>query len=261
MSRSLPETNPSDAARPPLRRWWPLAGRDPVRTLFLQSGKTWSYERGSEQARCFEPAGDWLSAHADGNVRLVLSGALTCQMVVSDPLLPSESSEALLEWARHQFVHYHGPAAQRWTLSTWADGPRRCASAAHGIDLDALERAASAHGVRVRAAQPWWAVALQSATREAPTLALAERAELWLVEGTQVTRVVCGQGRVLQIDQHWLERADVRALADLMRGCGSACQASWVLGYGLADSGDEALGVRRLGTLSGERPAARWLGV
>lgn len=260
MSRSLLESKASETGPSPLRRWLRVAGREPVRTVFLQSARAWSYERGRELAQCFEPAGEWLAAHAGGNVRLVLSGALTHQLVVSDPMLPIESSEALLEWARHQFVHYHGPAAQQWTLSSWADGQRRCASAAHGIDLDSLVRQAVAHDVRVRAAQPWWAVALQAATHAAPTLALAERAELWLVEGRQVTRVVCGQGRVLQIDQHWLARADSLALAGLMRECGPLCQSSWVLGYGLVDSDENALGVRCLGLLSGEHPAARWLG-
>lgn len=260
MSRSLLEAKVPEAAPSPLRRWLRVAGRDPVRTLFLQPGKAWSYERGSERAQCFQPADAWLEAHSGGNVRLVLSGALTHQLVVSDPMLPIESTEALLEWARHQFVHYHGQAARQWTLSSWTDGQRRCASAAHGIDLDALVRQASAHDVKVRAAQPWWAVALQAATHAAPTLALAERAELWLVEGSQVTRVTCGQGRVLHIDQHWLARADSAALASLMRECGPLCQSSWVLGYGLGDNDEAALGVRCLGTLSGDHPAARWLG-
>jgi hypothetical protein len=229
--------------------------------LFLQADTAWSFVRGDDSARQFAPRSDWLAAHADRSVRVVLSGTLTHQIVVSDPALPIEDTQSLLSWARHQFVHYHGPSAERWTLAPWVTRSQRGASAAHGIDLDALVRVAEAQRVRVRAVQPWWAVALQAATVEAPTLALAPEAELWLVEAMHVTRVVCHAGRIEKIEQHWLERADAAELATLMRSCGSGVRARWVLGYGLEANGLETLPARRLGRLDASHPAPRWLGV
>ena len=261
MSRWPADSNPSRAEHAPSRRWLRLPGHEATCTLFLQSDAVWRFKRGSDDVQRFSPASEWAAAHAGGNVRLVLSDTLTHQLVVSDPALPIEDADALLAWARHQFVHYHGPAALQWPVSTWLKGPQRGASAAHGIDLDALVRSAAAKGVRLRAVQPWWAVALQAATLEAPTLELAEHAELWLVEALQVTRVVCVQGRVQQIEQHWLERADATALAALMAERSPTGRVLWTLGYGLSEGGFEALPARRLGTLTGERPSARWIGV
>lgn len=260
MSLSLadPKASASKTALSPLRRW--LGAREPTRTVFLSADAAWSGARGEAEAQRFGGHADWLAAHADGNVRLVLSGTLTHQLVVTDPTLPLEDNETLLAWARHQFVHYHGPAAEHWVLAPWLTQSQRGASAAHGVDLDTLLRNAEAQRVRLRAVQPWWAVALQAATLEAPTLALAERAELWLVEGAHVTRVRCTAGRLAQVEQHWLERADTRALAVLLAALGADGPPPWVLGYGLVDAATDGLPARCLGTLGGEHPAPRWLG-
>lgn len=260
MSLSLadPKTSAPQGALSPLRRW--LGGRDPVRTVFLGGDAAWSCARGEAEAQRFEARDDWLAAHAGGNVRLVLSGTLTHQLVVTDPALPLEDHETLLAWARHQFVHYHGPAAEHWALAPWLTHTQRGASAAHGVDLDALLRSAEAQRVRLRAVQPWWAVALQAATLEAPTLALAEHADLWLVEGAHVTRVSCNAGRLAQIEQHWLERPDHPALAALLTALRRDGPPPWVLGYGLDDSPPQGLPARCLGTLGGQHPAPRWLG-
>lgn len=260
MSLSLAEhkTSAPTTGLSPLRRW--RGGREPMRTVFLAGDTAWACTRGEADVQRFGPGADWLAAHADGNIRLVLSGLLTHQLVVTDPTLPLEDNETLLAWARHQFVHYHGPAAERWTLAPWLTRTQRGASAAHGVDLDALLRRAEAQRVRVRAVQPWWAVALQAATLEAPTLALAERADLWLVEGAHVTRVSCTTGRLAQIEQHWLERPDTPALAALLAALCRDGQRPWVLGYGLDDGTTQDLHARCLGTLSGGHPAPRWLG-
>lgn len=242
------------------RRWWPSIARDPVLTLFLQEQAAWGYGPGDDAGRRFGSSDAWLDDHAGCKVRLVLSTALTHQLVVSDPALPLDDVDALLAWARHQFVHYHGAAAQNWPLSAWLSGGQRGASAAHGLDLDALVRRAGGQGVQVRSVQPWWAVALQAATLEAPTLALADPAELWIVEGRRVMRLRCGSGRVRQIEQHWLAHAEPAALAALIAGAGIAPQSSWLLGYGIAPGAAEVHGLRCLGTLHDDHPAPRWLG-
>lgn len=260
MSLSLLERSPTP--RPGNgSRWWKRAERPPACTLFVTEASVWSYAGGDAQAETSPGLEPWLAANPGSNARIVLSGALTHQLVVSDPSLPIADAEALLAWARHQFVHYHGPDAQRWPLSVWLSAGQRGASAAHGIDLDAVLRSAADRGVRVRAVQPWWAVALQAATLEAPTLALADRAELWIVEGQRITRVMCGQGRVRQIEQHWISSASKVALAARLAECEVPPQTTWVLGYGLQPGEHGPLAARLLGELQVEHPAPAWLGV
>lgn len=262
MSLSLLDRSRPDAALAPARRrrWWPSAAREPVLTLFLQGHAAWAYGPGDEAGRRYASSDAWLVDHAGCKVRLVLSTALTHQLVANDPALPLEDIEALLAWARHQFVHYHGAAAQQWPLSAWLNGEQRGASAVHGIDLDALVRRAGASGVRVRSVQPWWAVALQTATLQAPALAVADPAELWIVEGARATRVRCGRGRVRQIEQHWLAQPEPAELAALMTGAGVPPRSCWVLGYGLRPGDVAVPGVRVLGVLHEEHPAPHWLG-
>lgn len=243
------------------RRWWRRAERPSACTLFVTEASVWSYAGSGAQAEESPGLEPWLAANPGANARIVLSGALTHQLVVSDPSLPIADTEALLAWARHQFVHYHGPEAQRWPLSVWLSAGQRGASAAHGIDLDAVLRVAANSAVRVRAVQPWWAVALQAATLEAQTLALADRAELWIVEGQRVTRVMCGQGRVRQIEQHWIASASMAALAARLAECEVPPQTTWVLGYGLRSGEQGPLSARLLGQLQAEHPAPAWLGV
>lgn len=256
---SLLQAEPAVEAHPAARpRWLRWPGRVPGRTLFVQRESAWSYGRGEEPPRTFVPLSGWAPAHAGGSVRVVLSGLLTHQLVLSDAALPIEDGEAMMAWARHQFVHYHGAVAERWAISTWLNRTQRGASAAHGIDLDGLVRAAGAAQVRLRAVHPWWAVALQAATLEAPQLARDPHAELWLVEGGHVTRVVCGGARVQQIEQHWLERPDGAALAALITAC--AADRPFVLGYGLHDGDPATLPARCLGTLEASCPDVRWLG-
>ncbi len=260
MSLSLLERSPTPDPGSG-RRWWKLPERPTACTLFVTEGPVWSYAGGTAPAEASPGLEPWLAANPGANARIVLSGALTHQLVVSDPALPIADAEALLAWARHQFVHYHGSAAQRWPLSVWLSAGQRGASAAHGIDLDAVLRRAADSGVRVRAVQPWWAVALQAATLAAPTLALADRAELWIVEGQRVTRVGCGQGRVRQIEQHWLSSASLSALAARLAECEVPSQTTWVLGYGLQPGEHAPLVARPLGELQDAHPAPAWLGV
>lgn len=263
MSLSLVEpdapTRVADPAPAGWRRWWRLPGRLPVRTVFVQAERAWSWGPGEAAPQAHGPTPGWTAELAGGDVRLVLSGLLTHQIVVSDPALPLEDTDSLLAWARHQFVHYHGPAAERWVLAPWLTRTQRGASAAHGIDLEALQREAAAHGVRLRAAQPWWAVALQSAGQAVPALTGDAPAELWIVEGLHVTRVACARRRIVQIEQHWLERPDGAALAALAQRLEPAARPA-VLGYGLQAGEGAGAALQLLAPLDGVHPAARWLG-
>lgn len=238
----------------------PSRARAPLRTVFLQADAAWSYAAADDAApHRFEPATLWVAAHADERVRLVLSGALTHQLVVNDAALPLADADAVVAWARHQFVHYHGAAAQHWAIAPWHQAGQRGASASHGLDVAATLRAAQEHAVKVQAVQPWWAMALRAATRDAPGLTVQGRAELWLVEALQATRVVCVAGRVASIEQHWLAAADEAALAAALATVGSDAATAHVLGYGLAPTAGRGLAAQRLGGLCDAWPAARWV--
>jgi hypothetical protein len=234
-------------------------GHGPASTLFVQPDAAWAWPADGGPARRFAQAGDALAAHPGGSVRVVLSGLLTHQLVAPDPSLPLADAQAVMAWARHQVVHYHGAAAQAWAIAPWHHGTQRGAAALHGVDLPALTDAAARHDVRLRAVQPWWTVALHALTRESPTVALAERAELWLIEGLHATRVLCAAGTVLDIEQHWLERADPAALLALLASRAAPAPACWLLGYGLLGDAPMPPSVRCPASLAGEHPAARWL--
>lgn len=246
---------------------WPLeralararAARAPARTVLLQAAQAWSYAPDAFSPIAFVDFEAWCAAHAGSSVRVVLSSALTHQLV-ADPQLPLEDSEAVLAWARHQFVHYHGAAAQRWALAPWCDGPQRGAIALHALELDTLLQSAARHRVGIRAIEPWWSVALRVATRRAPVLASGEPAELWLVEGVRLTRVLCADRRVQGVEQRWLDAADEPALARLIAELCDPEHPPWVLGCGLAsDAARPLVAARVLGGLEAGCPAPEWV--
>ena len=246
---------------------WPLerflararAARAPARTVLLQAAQVWSYAADAFSPIAFADFESWCAAHSGLSVRIVLSSALTHQLV-ADPALPLEDTEAVLAWARHQFVHYHGAAAQHWALAPWCDGPQRGAIALHALELDTLLQQAKRHRVDIQAIEPWWSVALRVATRRAPVLASFEPAELWLVEGVQLTRVLCADRRVQGIEQRWLDAADETALARLIAQLCDAEHPPWVLGCGLAsDAGRPLVTARVLGALEERCPAPEWV--
>ena len=246
---------------------WPLEGalararaaREPARTVLLQAAKVWGYAPDALAPIAYADFEAWCAAHAGLNVRIVLSSALTHQLV-ADPSLPVDDNEAVLAWARHQFVHYHGAAAQHWALAPWCDGAQRGAVALHALKPDELLQSAARHRVRIRAIEPWWSVALRVATGRALALASSEPAELWLVEGLQLTRVLCADRRVQGIEQHWLDSADEAALERLILQLCDSDRPPWVLGCGLAgDAARPLVAARVLGGLQAASLAPEWL--
>jgi hypothetical protein len=267
-------------ARQTVRAWWPLklpATRAPVHTLFVAPGQAWHLMDGHvvdghpgapHAAAPFEQGADWCRAHAGQSLRVVVSGHLMHHLCVGNPALPLHSEEDVATWARHQWLHYHGAVAQQWPLAVWCEGDERGASALHGLDLPALQQAAQAHQVSLRAVDPWWSVALRAVAAQRPAWGQTGRATLWLVEGALCTVVQVAAGRVQGLGTRWLEEASPAGLTRLLMGepGGASDGASdgetllpgdLVLGYGLV--GDETLPpplrAAALGRLDGQYPA------
>lgn len=206
----------SAALRPSVRPVMPWrrglsGGSARVHTLFMQSDRCWRCGD-ADAIDVFDGFASFARQHAGADVSVVLSGALTHQLIVPDDL-PLPDEEALVAWARHQLVHYHGGAAQRWPLATWVSTGQRGVSALHGLDVTALFVEAVRHQVRIAVMRPWWSTGLQVASRLRPTLQRAARAELWLIESEGATQLHCRSGRLVALDQRWLDTAQGDSLA------------------------------------------------
>lgn len=251
--------NLSSGAEPsiPWIRAWARAGSS--RTLFVQADRCWSFA--PDPLVPPEPFADvaaFFEAHAGASVRIVLSSALTHQLALGEVRLPLNDEQAVADWARHQFVHYHGSVAQSWPLSAWSIGGQRGAAVLHGLDLAQMQRSAREHQVRLRAIQPWWSLALRAASKHAPALEHAAQAELWVVESELVTRIDTRAGHVRAIEQRWLDAATDEALARRMAELGVAHAVGHVLGYGLTTV-SSGLAWRSLGLHAAPHPSAQWL--
>lgn len=170
-------------------------------------------------ARYDDPAA-WCAAHPGATLHLVLSSALTHQLCVDDPALPLTDETAVAAWARHQWLHYHGAAANDWAVTAWCRtderGAERGACALHGLDLPRLQQAAQAHRVRLQAVQAGWCAALHWVAQQRPSWGHAGVAALWVVEGAQCTRVQVRQGQVQGVRTRWLAAPQAQDLAELL---------------------------------------------
>jgi len=140
-------------------------------------------------------------------VHLVVAGSLAHSWALVNADLPLASRAELTAYARHQFQHFHGPAAAAWPLAVWAQGRCHAACALHGIDLQQLHAQARAHDVLVLSLQPWWSVALRVACRIRPQWARRPRQALVLVDASVATWVLCHQGAVQSVSQRRLGAA------------------------------------------------------
>lgn len=95
----------------------------------------------------------WCAAHAGTRVALLAGADRMHSLRVSDDL-PLADDDALLGYARLQFTHYFGPAAQSWPLAAW---PRGVCAWTEG-DLATLQATAAAHRVRITSLRPTWAL-------------------------------------------------------------------------------------------------------
>ena len=245
--------------------WLAVRGRRMAQALFVQPGAVWSYAlEAPHDAVRHDHLAAWCAAHPHSQAHLVLSGLATHDLVVQDPTLPLHDAAAVAAWAAHQFVHYHGNAAQHWPVAPWMAGGRCGATAIHGVDLAALQLAAAAQAVRLRAVRSWWAVALAAVTQQVPALASAVALQVLLVESTLLTQVSCSGGAVRDVQQRWLDSPTVPALHTLLQELVPAegASAALLLGYGLEEATPaalQALPARVLGALNGDCPALQWV--
>lgn len=194
-------------------------GRAPagLSTLFVQKDSAWAWEPPRSRHDTpvapvrYDSVNDWIARHEGRRVRLLLSGGLQHHLVLRDDALPLHDEAALVAYARHQFVHFHGSAAEHWPLAVWADKRKRGACALHGLDLPALTEQARRRGVRVATVLPWWACALGAATRCDATLAQVERAGLLLVEGHLLTCLSIERGAVVDLELRHMDEATLAA--------------------------------------------------
>lgn len=139
-----------------------------------------------------------LTGHTPGTALDVVVSARLLHELVCEPGLPLADDAALQAYARQQFAHYFGAAAQRWPLATWTFNEQRGASALHGLDWAALSAAAETGGVHLKRVRPAWAAALHTLAAEEPVWRHAPLATLAWVEGLTLTLVQPNAGTVRQ---------------------------------------------------------------
>ena len=154
----------------------------------------------------------WCAAHPNTETRIFVSGHLLHSLVV-DPALKLTDDAAVRAYARQQFGHYHGPAAKQWPLAVWSHQSKRQhqagACALHGVDMAALHGAAQTHGVHVRSVSPVWSAGLSSVTSSWPALKEHESVRaVALIEGHLLTWMLLQGGRVMALEQRYLEEPD-----------------------------------------------------
>ena len=158
------------------------------------------------------PGGDefesWARAHPGGAVELLVS-IRALHELVCEPGLPLKGDEALRGYARQQFAHYFGGAAQKFALAPWRLGEAAGASALHGIDLAALRAHARRAGVRLHAVRPVWTAWLAAL----PASVRAGTGRLVWVEGDLTLQIRLESGRLVAV-----EPRRIHALTDLAPG-------------------------------------------
>lgn len=275
MSRSPTELRAALART--LRR---VGRRAPQRSVCLQAGGVLSWDvakraAGEPPATArlaeFDHFDAWCTANEGCDARLFVSGHLLHSLWI-DPALKLADEEAVRAYARQQFAHYHGAPARQWPLAVWAEGAQAGACALHALDLDALRASAARHGVRLRSVAPLWSAGLGSLTARVPAFADAGPRALALVEGTLVTWLLADAGRVLALQQRFLDAPQVEALAALLGRLtaegGLMVDLPVVVGWGLHDAETSAepsteltsrLRAHVVGSLAGSGPAADWV--
>ncbi len=264
MSRFPTETWPRRLGRT-LRR---VGGRVPRHTLYLQPHGLQSWATGSRSGAGvvvtafagFEP---WCVANAGADATVCVSGHMLHSLVV-DPALELAGAAAVRSYARQQFTHYHGPQAQHWPLAAWCDDRSAVACALHTLDLTALHATAAKHGVRLRSVAPVWAAGLNSLARFKPSFAAPGPRALALLEGGLLTWLVADAGRIVGLQQRFLDAPRVAALSDLLArlvGEGPAlAEPPFVIGWGLDDgAGAAPPRCQLLGTLDQQGATAHWM--
>ncbi|MBC7483642.1 MAG: hypothetical protein H7337_17480 [Rhizobacter sp.] len=239
-----------------------LGLRSPMHALLADANGVWAWAPGDAHAAATRHASaqEWFAAHPDCDVRLWVAAQLTCS-----PDRHRDSAnhdeEALRSRARQDLIERHGHVAADWALATWKNDAARGVCALAGIDLSALNREASRHGVRVQSVVPWWYHAFLAAKRCVNALNQADHGQVCVVEGAQVAWVTTARGLLADVQQRPLESASIGALQAALNAAAAQTPgpSPVVLGQGLAD-GASARGLNALvlGRLDGDQPPL-WL--
>jgi len=238
-------------------RAWATAWRGaPATALWLSPAGLWAAGGGAAPPQRFDDLAAWAAAHPGGAARLWLSGWHTLDLL-ADPALPLPDDAAVLAHLRPLLQHYHGDAAADWPLAAWRAGGRCGASALHGLDWATLQQAAAAHGVTLRAVQPWWPRALALALQREPALGRAAQARLLLVEGGLLQVLDLAHGALCGLQQRRLADATPAALADWLAAADGPTPAA-VLGCGLDGHAAPAAAALGHADLTGALPPPIW---
>ena len=211
----------------------------------------------------FENFDAWCRVNPNTEARLFVSGHLLHSLIV-DPVLRLPDDDAVRNYARQQFVHYHGSHARQWPLAVWSSATYSGACAAHSVDVDALRATAATHDVHLHSIAPAWSAGLASLTRQVPSLAHAGHSALALVEGSLVTWMIASAGTITSIQQRYLDAPRTGLLTELLgrldAETGPFAQPAVIVGWGLED-GPVPTALRANGTtaLDDRDATARWL--
>jgi len=212
----------------PARAWgfWALSWLRPAAVFYLGP---------LEPVQAFEA---WCGAHPGVAVRLVVSGHWTYQMIVNAPSqstvklgLSMRTARAVQQRAAQDWARHFGDAAQDWPLATWHGEGLEGSCVLHGVDLSALRRCASLHGVRLLGVMPLWAALLPWMDVAEPDWSLP--AVVAVVEGTLLTWVACDLNGAREVLQRRLAEPSVVALDQKIDQMSQPNQRVCVVGFGL----------------------------
>ncbi|MEN9889908.1 MAG: hypothetical protein RLY78_203 [Pseudomonadota bacterium] len=256
---SSPESaqRPPGGARPWSRLWTVL--RAPTHALWWGPQQLWdagpcgalSRTAPATAAAAPTPHADfaaWCAAHPGHRARLWLSAWRTQELVV-DAALPLHDDAALLAYARPLLRHYHGEAAERWSLAAWRTPGCQGVSALVDPDIDTLRHQAAAHGVVLSAVQPWWARVCALALAMPAVREAAPDGRLLITERQLLIDVQLAAGGVRQVQVRRLPAAHRQALVDWLAdeallatgngdgGAGTAARTTplWHIGWGCGE--------------------------
>ena len=203
-------------------------------SLYWGEAGLWSFEPaaldssagpGSRQGQSWPDFESWCAAHPGQQLRIWVGGAWVHNVSVPADM-PLADAQAVKAYARLQFVHYFGAAAQDWPLALWQPGRGPAAGQRHavalqeqgGLSLAALSQTAQRHGVRILSLRPAWSHALAIAATLDQAWARAESSGLALLEGRMLSWLRLSQGQLVEVQQRYLDQADSQELQALMQG-------------------------------------------
>lgn len=235
-----------------------MGSKAPVLSLYWGESGLWSYEA-EGAGRRWPDFEQWCAAHPGQQLRIWVGGAWVHNVSVPADM-PLADAQAVRAYARLQFVHYFGAAAQAWPLALWTQGGQRNAVALQeqaGLSLNALTGAARQHGVRILSVRPAWSHALALAAADS-AWARADSAGLGLLEGHCLSWLSLARGQLVDVQQRYLDPGDATELQALLQRLQPAAAVK-LMGWG-SSGGDDKLAELTAGPHSAPWLAAEALG-